>query len=227
MIMSATTRPLYLKILSCMMVVVFPVALFGADQPGAMLYSHGTALVNGNSIAKSSALFSGDLVQTNSDSVANINATGSSVMVLNESLVQYEGTALRLEHGGVTVSTSRLLTTRAGEVVVTPVSNVWTEFEVRDVDGRVQIAARKGNLTISDATGTTTLAEGQQTTRDDAQSQNNRKRRRDVAPGAATSAAGAVFDSPITIGVAGGIVIGGTIWALAHSDDPLSPAVPK
>jgi hypothetical protein len=222
--MSATMRPLYSKILSCIMVMVLPVAVFSADQPGAMLYSHGTALINGNSIARSSALFSGDLVQTNADSVANINATGSSVMVLNESLVQYEGSNLNLEHGGVTVSTSKLLTTRAGSVLVSPVSNVWTEFEVRDVDGRVQIAARKGNLTISDHSGTTTLAEGQQTTRDDSQSQ---KRKKDTAPAAATSAAGAIFDSPITIGIAGGLALGGAAWVLAHNDDPLSPAKPK
>src|SRR5579872_1467862 len=117
--MSATMRPLYLKILSCMMVIVLSAASSAADRPEAMLYSHGTALVNGNSIARSSALFSGDLVQTSADSVANINATGSSVLVLNDSLVQYEGTALKLEHGGVTVSTSRLLETRAGDVKVT------------------------------------------------------------------------------------------------------------
>ena len=225
--MSATMRPLYSKILSCMMAMVLPAALLAADQPGAMVYSHGTALLNGNSIARSSALFSGDLVQTSADSVANINATGSSVLVLNESLVQYEGSTLKLEHGGVTISTSKLLATRAGDVVVAPVSNVWTEFEVRDVDGRVQIAARKGNLTISDNTGSTTLAEGQQTTRDDSQSQNNKKRRRDVASAAAPGAAGAVFDSPITIGIAGGIVIGGAIWVMAHNDDPLSPAKPN
>ena len=223
--MSATIRPLYLKILSCMMAMLLPAALFAADQPGAMLYSHGTAQVNGNSIARSSALFSGDLVQTNADSVANINATGSSVLVLNESLVQYEGSALKLEHGGVTISTSKLLATRAGNVVISPVSNAWTEFDVRDVDGRVQIAARKGNLTISDNTGTTTLAEGQQTTRDDSQS-NNGKRKKDVAPAASTSAAGAVFDSPWVIGIGGGLAIGGGIWVLAHDDDPVSPAKP-
>jgi hypothetical protein len=225
--MSATMRPLHLKILSCMMVIVLPVALFAADQPGAMLYSHGTALLNGNSIASSSALFSGDLVQTNADSVANINATGSSVLVLNESLVQYEGSTLKLEHGGVAISTSKLLATRAGDVVVSPVSNVWTEFEVRDVDGRVQIAARKGNLTISDDIGTTTLAEGQQTTRDDSQSQNNnRKRKKDVAPAAAPGAAGAVFDSPWVIGIGGGIALGGTIWVLTRDDDAVSRVKP-
>jgi hypothetical protein len=224
--MSATMRPLPLKILSCMMVLVLSAAAFAADLPGAMLYSHGTALLNGNSIARSSAIFSGDLVQTNADSVANINSTGSSVLVLNDSLVQYEGSSLKLEHGGVTISTSKLLATRAGEVVITPVSSVWTEFEVRDVDGRVQIAARKGNLTISDNRGTTTLAEGQQTTRDDSQS-NNGKRKKEVAPAAATSAAGAVFDSPWVIGIGGGLAIGGGIWVMAHDDDPVSPAKPK
>jgi hypothetical protein len=208
------------------MVVVFSAASFGADLPGAMLYSHGTALLNGNTIVRSSAIFSGDLVQTNADSVANINSTGSSVLVLNDSLVQYEGSSLKLEHGGVTISTSKLLATRAGEVIISPVSNVWTEFEVRDVDGRVQIAARKGNLTISDKTGTTTLAEGQQATRDDSQS-NNGKRKKDVAPAAATSAAGAIFDSPWVIGIGGGIAIGGGIWVLAHDDDPVSPKKPN
>jgi hypothetical protein len=164
-------RPFYLKILSCMMVLILPTAVLAADLPGAMLYSHGTALVNGNTSASSSAIFSGDLVQTNADSVANINATGSSILVMNDSLVQYEGSALKLEHGGVTISTSKLLAAHAGAVKITPAAGVWTEFNVRDVDGRVQIAARKGDLTISDDTGTSTLAEGQETTRDDSQSQ--------------------------------------------------------
>jgi hypothetical protein len=226
--MSATMRPFYLKMLSCMMVIILPAALLAADLPGAMLYSHGTALLNGNTIARSSAIFSGDLVQTGADSVANINATGSSVLVLNDSLVQYEGSALKLEHGAVTISTSKLLATRAGAVTVAPAAGVWTEFDVRDVDGRVEIVARKGNLTISDDTGTSTLAEGQQTTRDDSQSQSgNRKRKNGLAEAAAPGAAGAIFDSPITIGIAGALAAGGTIWVLTRNDDALSPAKPK
>jgi hypothetical protein len=220
-------RPFYLKILSCVMVVILPAALLAADLPGAMLYSHGTALLNGNTIARSSAIFSGDLVQTNADSVANINATGSSILVMNDSLIQYEGSALKLEHGSVTVSTSKLLAAHAGAVNVTPAAGVWTEFSVRDVDGRVLIAARKGDLTISDDTGTSTLAEGQETTRDDSQSQSKHKKRKNgVAEAAAPGAAGAIFDSPITIGIAGAIVAGGTIWVLSHDDDAVSPAKP-
>ena len=226
--MSATVRSLYLKILSYMMVIILPVALLAADLPGAMLYSHGTALLNGNAIARSSAIFSGDLVQTGADSVANINATGSSVLVMSDSLVQYEGSALKLEHGAVTISTSKLLAAHAGAVKVTPAASSWTEFDVRDVDGRVQIVARKGTLTISDDTGTSTLAEGQETTRDDSQSQTkNKKRKKGIAEAAAPGAAGAIFDSPITIGIAGAIVAGGTIWVLTRDDDALSPAKPK
>ncbi len=230
------TRPLYVRIVSCMLAVIFPAALFAADAAPAMLYSHGTAMLNGNNIARSSAIFSGDLVQTSRDSVANINATGSSVLILNESLVQYEGSAVKLEHGGVTVSTSKLLATRVGGVTVTPRAGVWTEFDVKDVDGKVEIAARKGDLTISDAKGTTLLAQGQQSTReespsqDDSQGQNDnnkkKKKKGGGAPGPTAGASGGVFNSPIAIGVAGGLIIGGTAWALSGHEDPVSPSKP-
>jgi hypothetical protein len=227
-------RRLYLKILSCMMVMIFPAALFAAEQPAAMLYSHGTALLNGNSIARSSAVFTGDMVQTNADSVANINAVGSSILVLNDSLVQYEDGSLKLEHGGLTVSTSKLVRARAGDVTVSPTAGVWTEFEVRDVDGTVKIAARKGDLTISDNTGTTTLAQGQETTRDETQSQDDsqarkgKKKKKGAGPAAAAApgAAGGILNSPVAVGIAGGIVVGGTAWVLSHGDDPVSPAKP-
>ena len=233
--MSAMMRLSYLKTLSCVMIVIFPAAMFAADAPSAMLYSHGSALLNGSAIARSSAIFSGDLVQTTADSVANINATGSSVLVLNESLVQYEGSTLKLEHGGVAISTSKLLATHAGDVKVSPVAAVWTEFEVRDIDGKVRILARKGDLTISDNTGTTTLAQGQETTRDESQSQDDsqvqkrRKKRRGAGPAAAAApgAAGGILNSPVAVGIAGGIVLGGTAWVLSLGDDPVSPAKPN
>ena len=214
-------RAFHLRFLSCFMAIVFPVALLAADLPGAMLYSHGTALLNGNSISRSSAIFAGDLVQTNADSVANINATGSSVLVLNESLVEYQGNTLKLEHGGVTVSTSKLLATRAGSVMVSPVADAWTEFEVKDVDGKVQILARKGDLTVKDDSGTTTLAQGQETTRDDTQ-QNDKKNRRVAA--AEIPGYGAALDSPWAIGIGGGIILGGTLWVVMKNDDPASPS---
>ena len=216
-------RTLYVKILSCLMLVIFPGALFAADQPAAMLYSHGSALLNGNNIPRTSAIFPGDVVQTTKDSVANINATGSTVLVLNESLVQYQGSTVTLEHGGVTVSTSKSMATRAEDVTVSPASGALTEFEVRDVDGTVRIVARKGDLTISDDSGaTSTLAQGQETTREESDSQKEKKKKRGggVVPGAT----GGALDSPVAIGIGTGIVVGVAAWVLIQSDNPASPA---
>ena len=153
---------------SCVLLVLFPFSLFAADSNAAMLYTHGPAWVNGAHVPRpSSAIFAGDLLQTRSDSVANINQPGSTVRVLSESLVQFEGNSVKIDHGGVMVSTSKGMATSAGDVKVAPTSNVWTEFNVMDVDGTVRIAARKGDVTVSDGNGTVTLAQGQETTRDE------------------------------------------------------------
>ena len=219
--------PLHLEILSCILAVIFPAALFAAEpNPGAMLYARGETMLNGSSVPRSSALFSGDLVETRADSVANISATGSTVLVLNDSLIQYEGNTVKLEHGGVTISTSKSLATRVGTLNVSPAAGVLTEFEVRDVDGTVRIAARKGDLSISDGSGTTLLAQGQETTRDEPEAQKDKKRKRRVVPGAVPSAAGGMLDSPWAIGIGGGAIIGVTAWVLTKGDEPASPAKP-
>ena len=224
--MLAMTRALYVKILSSLLVVILPVTLLAVDRPAAMLYSHGTSLLNGHSIARSSAIFFGDLVQTNADSAANINASGSIVLVLNDSLVQYQNDAVKLEHGGISVSTSKSLATRAGDITVSPAASVWTEFEVRDVDGKVHIAARKGDLTIHDESGTTTLAQGEQTTREDSDSEQDKKKkkRRKAAAAAPAAAEGGVFNSPIAVAIGGAVILGGAVWVLAQGgENPASP----
>ncbi len=205
-----------------MMIAVFPASLMGADSGAAMLYAKGTAWLNGSTVPRSSAIFPGDLVQTKPDSVANINAPGSSVMILSDSLVKFEGNAVSVEHGSVTVATSKGMNTRAGEVTVAPASNAWTEFEVTDLNGRVQIVARKGDVSISNGSETTTLPQGQQTTRDESQSSNKKRK----AAGAAPAAAGGVLDSPIAIGIGAAAVGGLVTWVLLQGDEPASPVKP-
>jgi hypothetical protein len=217
-------RRFVLKALSWMMVLIFPVSLLAADaSPAAMLYSNGGTVLNGTAVPRSSALFPGDLVQTGADSVANINATGSTVLILNESLVEYKGDFLKLEHGGLRISTSKSMGAVAGVVRISPASGILTEFEVRDVDGRVQIAARKGDLTISDRTGTTTLAQGQETTRDESSPTNRKRQGGATAPAARPGVIGAALDSPVAVGIGAGAIVGLTIWVLSRSDEPESP----
>jgi hypothetical protein len=219
---------------SCVLMILFPGSLFAADSNAAMLYTSGAAWVNGVHVPRaSSAIFSGDLLQTRSDSVANINQSGSSITVLSDSLVQFQGVSVDIEHGGVTVSTSKEIAATAGDVKVTPASNAWTEFNVTDIDGTVRIVARKGDLTISDGKSIVTLAQGQDTTRaettdtqDTDKTPNSKKKNRKRAAGAIPAAGGGILSSPYAVGIAGGAVVGLTTWVLIKSDNPASPTRP-
>jgi hypothetical protein len=209
------------------LILIVPASMFAADSGSAMLYAKGTTWLNGSTVPKSSAVFPGDLVQTKPDSAANINAAGSSVIILPDSLVKFEGAAVSIEHGSVTVATSKGMTTRAGDVTVSPASNALTEFDVSDLNGTVQIVARKGDLSVSDGSQTSTLAQGEQTTRDDSQSDQDRKKKKRRGGGAAPPAAGGgILDSPVAIGV-GAAAVGGLItWVLLQDDEPASPSKP-
>jgi hypothetical protein len=72
---------IFRAILSCMLIGVLPASMLAADSAAAMLSTNGTAWINSSKLPKSSAIFSGDLVQTKVDSVANIKAAGTSVLL--------------------------------------------------------------------------------------------------------------------------------------------------
>lgn len=214
-----------LRNIACrIMLVVVPVSLWAADSSPAMLYSKGTAWINGSTVPHTSTVFPGDLVQTQGDSMANINASGSSVVILADSLVKFEGPEVSLEHGGLTVATSKGMITHAGDVTVTPASKGWTEFEVKQgSDGTVQVVAQKGDVTVSDGSNTSTVPQGQQTTVD---SQENKKKKRRKVGGAVPAAGGSVLDSPIVI-YGGAAAVGGLVtWVLLQGSSPVSATQP-
>jgi len=192
-----------------------------------MLYTNGAAWLNGSEVPKSAAVFTGDMLQTRPDSTASIQSNGSNVMVMADSLVKFDGPAVELEHGSVRVTTSRGMEARAGDVTVKPAGAAWTEFQVKDVDGRVQIAANKGDLTVQDDKGTTTVTQGQETTRDDTANPEKKKKKRRKAAGAAPAAGGGIMSStPVVIGglaVAGGVAV----WVWTRTEPPVSPACPS
>lgn len=217
-------RSVFRYALSCLLAVLAPAQLLAADTASAMLYANGQTWLNGGEVPKSTAVFAGDMVQTRSDATANINASGSNVMVLADSLVKYEGPAVEIEHGAVRIVTSRGLSTKAGDLVVKPAGDSWTEFQVADVDGRVLIAANRGSVTIQDDQGsTTTLQQGQQTTRDDTTNPEKKKKKRRRAGGAAPAAAVGLMSSPLAIYTGAAVVGGITTWVLLQHDDPVSP----
>src|SRR5271170_5297712 len=166
------------------LIAVTPGSMVAADPDSgaAMLYTKGkgTVWLNGKALPRSSAIFPGDLIQTQSESLATLDASGSGVVVLQDSLVKFQGNSVSIEHGGVSVATSKGMVALAKEVTVTPASNAWTEFVVADTNGPVQVVASKGNVNVNCGKGTANLSEGEQATPDE--SGNCNKKRKGGAP---------------------------------------------
>jgi len=207
------------------LIVVVPLSIWASDSGPAMLYAKGTAWINGSAVPRTSAVFPGDLVQTRDDSLANINASGSNVVIMADSLVKFEGPAVSLEHGSVTVTTSKGMTTRAGEVTVVPASKGWTEFEVQQrPDGTVLVLAEKGDVDVSDGSGTSTVPQGQQTAVDDSKEKKKKKKRK--GGGAEAAGGGSILDSPVVI-YGGAAAAGGLLtWVLLQGGSPISAGQP-
>lgn len=219
-------RPWLRSAVCFLLVAAFPAQMLGGESPSAMLYTSGSAWVNGTVVPKSSAMFSGDMLQTRSDSTASIQNNGSNVMVMADSLVKFEGPAVEIDHGGVRVTTSRGMAARAGDLTIRPAGASWTEFQVVDVDGQVQIAANKGNVTVQDDQGTTTVKQGQQTTRDDTNDFEKKKRKHRKGNGAATAAKGGIMSSTGAVYGGTAAVVGIGVWVWLRNEPPLSAACP-
>ena len=215
-------------VISCLLMLLFPLNMLTGQSATAMLYTSGSTWVNGSAVPKSAAVFSGDLLQTRSDPtgpIAVIQSSGSSVMLLADSMVKFQGPEVEIEHGGVRVTTSRGLEAVAGTVIVKPQGTSLTEFQVVDVDGRVEISANKGDVTVQDDHGTTTVAQGQQTTRDDTSDTEKKKKRRRRAGGDTPAAAkGGIMNSTAAVAIGAAGIAGAAIWLTVDSEPPASPA---
>ena len=215
------------------MIVILPVSLLAQDTAAAMLRSNGTGvLLNKNPAPASTALFSDDLIETSKTAVTRIEASGSSADLNPETVVQFEGNELVLEHGSLSVNTSRGLRVRVGCVTVAPVNDAqWTHYNVADVDGKVTVAALKNDVYIdarsnnpqrarqSSRSSRVTVREGEQKSREEkcgaAYPQHG-----DLA------ATGAIMNSPYVLWPSVGVIAGITCWAICNSDNPVSPSAP-
>jgi hypothetical protein len=209
----------YICAIGCAIFFLSATSLFASETGAAVVYAKGTAWLNGSAIPGSSPIFSGDMVQTKSDSAANINAVGSAIVISPNSLVLFEGARVGLEAGSVNVATSKALAVHVEGVTVTPASAAWTQFDISQTEDGVLIIARKGAVTLSDDSGTSTLAEGQQIVWKNPE----KKRRKGGTPVAAT--AGPLSSRWVA---AGGAAVAGIIlvFALDPTPEPISPWKP-
>ena len=155
------------QLTSIILMTSFSCAALGGDSPsasGAVLHSSGKVQVNGASSRETTALFSGDSIQTSADSVANITALGSSVLVVPNSLIKFVGPGVELIQGGVSVTTSQEITISSYGLSFSPAEGKPTKFEVVEYEDSVIVEARQGNVIVADGQQTSMVPEGQEST---------------------------------------------------------------
>lgn len=117
-------------------------------SPVAILHAQGGVWVNGFEAHDSSSVFVGDIIETKPDSSANLTMDGSTVLLAPQSVSKFQGDLLELDHGGVSVTTAKGFKVQVNCILVIPVLNEWTQYVVTDVNGTVQVAARKLDVNV-------------------------------------------------------------------------------
>jgi hypothetical protein len=115
---------------------------------GAILHAQGGVWVNGYEARDSTAVFPGDLLETKPGSSASLTLDGSNVLLQPESVGTLQTNFLELDHGSVFVGTSKSFRVQVRCITVVPVLSEWTQYEVTNVNGNLQVAARKNDVNI-------------------------------------------------------------------------------
>lgn len=157
---SATSGMRVPAVYSCLcwlIAVVLPLSSFGQalpeKSPAAILHADGGVWVNGYEAHDSSAIFAGDVIETKTGASANLSLEGSTVLIAPEAVSKFQGDLLELDHGAVSVTTSRAFKVRVNCIRVVPVLNDWTQYVVSDLNGTVQVGARKLDVNVEHERG--------------------------------------------------------------------------
>lgn len=217
------------------MIVILPVSLLAQDTAAAMLRTNGFGVqVNRYPAPASIAVFDQDLIETQKNAAARIEASGSTADINSDSIVQFDVSELVLEHGSLSVNSSRGMRVRVGCLTVTPVNTAeWTHYDVVDLDGKVTVSALKYDVYIdahsnnpkqakqSAHSDRVIVREGEQKSREEKCGAAYQK-----TPGA-IAGRGAIMNSPWAIG-AGVAGIGAAVCfgLFCQGDDPVSPTKP-
>lgn len=134
------------------MVAIVPLSLLG-QTPSAILHTQGGVWVNGYEATDASSVFTGDVLETKPGFSATLNLEGSSVLIQPESVGKFQGDLLVLDHGSVSVETSRSFKVRVNCLTVVPVSNEHTQYDVTDLNGTVHVEAHKSDVNIEREAG--------------------------------------------------------------------------
>jgi hypothetical protein len=210
------------KLLAWYLVLLMPCSLMAQETTGALLHGTGLVSLNGTQLTTSLAVAAGAAIQTGATGLAYLSAPGSSAVIESNSIVRFRNEGLSLDHGSVSLATSKSMPVFARDFTIAPTSQAWTEFYVTRADGAIQIVARKNDLIVSCGSNTATVKEGQQLSRNDAPNCGVAQQSGGAPSAATRPVMGSAAAKYTALGVGGGLLV----WSLAHSDDPVSPSKP-
>jgi len=209
------------------LVVAAPLSLLG-QTPSAILHAQGGVWVNGYEAQDSSAVFTGDLLETKPGFSASLTLEGSTIQIGPESVARLQENMLVLDHGVVSVTTSRSFKVQVNCLTVVPVSDQWTQYDVTDVNRTIRVAARKSDVYVERATKTGKPTPETMTSREGTVHEGEE---RDYDESALCGApprptgGGSVLNSKWIVAGAGGVVILVCIFE-CHGKRSASPASP-
>jgi hypothetical protein len=216
------------------MIAILSVSVPAAEtSAAAMLRNAGPGVtVNRSEAPPSTALFTHDLIETPKGVGSRIQLNGSIVEIGPETMVEFEGDELVLDHGDLSVETFRGLRVRVGCVTLKPVNDAEeTLYNVADRDGKVSVAAVRSDVYLN-ARQNSLRAAKQSDNDSSVVHQGNEKSRSESCGGDPRSAAqqslkGPILDSPWAIGAGFVAVSIITCYALCQGGNPISPTSPK
>jgi hypothetical protein len=219
------------------MIAIVPASLLGqttqtpADQspsapsqtPVAILHTQGGVSVNGYEATDSSALFVGDLMETKPGFSATLNLEGTTIQLREETVAKLQDNVLLLDHGSVSVGTSKGFRVRVNCITVIPILNEWTQYEVTDMNGTVQVDARKGDVRVEMGLNREKIPPPPETSHDATvrEGEQGKYRESEACGAAARPTAGSALSPKWIAGGAAGA--GVLIWILIHGGGKTPP----
>ena len=106
------------------MIVIVPCSLMAQDTGRALLHSDGGTWLNGESSAcHPPRFFPTPSSRRKQGYSAKIDAEGSTVQVAPETVVQFQGAELALDHGHLQLDTAREMKVLIGCITVSPITS--------------------------------------------------------------------------------------------------------
>jgi len=143
--------------ISWAMVILMPCSLTAQSLPeqsgGAILHAEGGVWVNGYEAHDSSAVFPGDVIETKPDSSANLSLDGSTILLAPETVGKFQSDVFEMDHGVVSVVTTKSFKVRVNCIRVFPVLNEWTQYVVSDLSASIQVSAKKLDVNVEHEQG--------------------------------------------------------------------------